>query len=96
MPFAIHDCFRVGKRSFFSSLFRPRIDRILFAATKADHLHHVNHDRLEAIVKHMVLAQGGEIHVESVLYKGSTFSFTLPAGMSEPEQPQVHPQFTAS
>jgi uncharacterized protein len=51
---AIHDCFRVGKRSFLSSLFRPRIDRILFAATKADHLHHLNHDRLEAIVAHMV------------------------------------------
>lgn len=51
---SIHDCFRVGRRSFFSSLFRPRIDRILFAATKADHLHHLNHDRLEAIVAHMV------------------------------------------
>lgn len=51
---AIHDCFRVGRRSFFSSLFRPRIDRILFAATKADHLHHLNHDRLEAIVAYMV------------------------------------------
>ena len=42
------------ERSFLSSLFRPRIDRILFAATKADHLHHLNHDRLEAIVAHMV------------------------------------------
>jgi len=51
---SIHDCFNVGRRSFFSSLFAPRIDRILFAATKADHLHHVNHDRLEAIVAHMV------------------------------------------
>jgi uncharacterized protein len=51
---SIHDCFRVGRRSFFSSMFAPRIDRILFAATKADHLHHLNHDRLEAIVKHMV------------------------------------------
>jgi hypothetical protein len=28
-----------------------RIDRIVFAATKADHLHHVNHDRLEAILR---------------------------------------------
>jgi len=51
---SIHDCFRVGRRSFFSSMFRPRIDKILFAATKADHLHHANHDRLEAIVKYMV------------------------------------------
>ncbi len=50
----ILDCFRVGRSTFLSSLFRPRIDRILFAATKADHLHHVNHDRLEAILKRMV------------------------------------------
>ena len=35
-------------------LFRPRIDRILFAATKADHLHHSSHDRLEAILRQLV------------------------------------------
>jgi predicted YcjX-like family ATPase len=50
----ILDCFRTGRSSFVSSLLRPRIDRILFAATKADHLHHVNHDRLEAILRLMV------------------------------------------
>ena len=38
----------------FSSLFRPRIDRILFAATKADHLHHSSHDRLEAVLRRTV------------------------------------------
>ena len=37
---AILDCFRIGRRTLLSQLFRPRIDRILFAATKADHLHH--------------------------------------------------------
>ena len=37
-----------------SSLFRPRIDRILFAATKADHLHHSSHDRLEAVLRRTV------------------------------------------
>ncbi|WP_315838667.1 YcjX family protein [Bradyrhizobium prioriisuperbiae] len=50
----ILDCFRIGRSTFFSSLLRPRIDRILFAATKADHLHHTSHDRLEAILKRMV------------------------------------------
>jgi predicted YcjX-like family ATPase len=34
-------------------LLRPRIDRILFAATKADHLHHANHDRLERFLARM-------------------------------------------
>jgi predicted YcjX-like family ATPase len=50
----ILDCFRIGRSSFFSSLFRPRIDRILFAATKADHLHHSSHDRLEAVLRRTV------------------------------------------
>lgn len=50
----ILDCFRIGRSTFFSSLFRPRIDRILFAATKADHLHHASHDRLEAILRRIV------------------------------------------
>ncbi len=36
--------------SLWSSLFAPRIDRIVLAATKADHLHHQSHDRLEAIL----------------------------------------------
>src|SRR5664279_1241685 len=43
--------FRAGRSSYFASVFRPRIDRILFAATKADHLHHKSHDRLEAILR---------------------------------------------
>ena len=47
-------CFRPGKGSILSSLFGPRIDRILFAATKADHLHHENHDRLEALLERLV------------------------------------------
>lgn len=50
----ILDCFRVGRSTFFSSMFRPNIDRILFAATKADHLHHASHDRLEAVLQRIV------------------------------------------
>jgi uncharacterized protein len=50
----ILDCFRIGRSTILSSLFRPRIDRILFAATKADHLHHQSHDRLEAVLRRAV------------------------------------------
>jgi hypothetical protein len=60
-PAALHDLenaladvlqsFRAGRSSLLSSVFRPRIDRILFAATKADHLHHTSHDRLEDILR---------------------------------------------
>ena len=39
-----------GRNSLLTSLFSPRIDRVLFAATKADHLHHTSHDRLEAVL----------------------------------------------
>ncbi len=45
--------FRAGRSTLWSSIFRPRIDRILFAATKADHLHHTSHDRLEAILRRL-------------------------------------------
>ena len=45
--------FRAGRASRLTAIFRPRIDRILFAATKADHLHHADHDRLEAALKLM-------------------------------------------
>ncbi|MGH6802164.1 MAG: YcjX family protein [Methyloceanibacter sp.] len=46
----ILECFRTGSSSLWSILFAPRIDRIVLAATKADHLHHQSHDRLEAIL----------------------------------------------
>ena len=46
-------CFRPGANSWLSSVLYRRIDRILFAATKADHLHHTSHDRLEILIKHL-------------------------------------------
>jgi predicted YcjX-like family ATPase len=50
----ILNCFNFGKNSWLSRLLAPRIDRVLFAATKADHLHHASHDRLERILTRMV------------------------------------------
>ena len=47
-------CFRQGSNSILSNLFGRRIDRVLFAATKADLLHHTSHDRLENILKVIV------------------------------------------
>lgn len=46
--------FRLGANSFFSEIFGHRIEKILFAATKADLLHHTSHDRLEAILSVLV------------------------------------------
>ena len=39
------------RQHWLSSILSRRIDRLLFAATKADHLHHTSHDRLEAILR---------------------------------------------
>ncbi|MGL4635556.1 MAG: YcjX family protein [Beijerinckiaceae bacterium] len=46
--------FNAGRNSLLAQMFAPRIDRVLFAATKADHLHHTNHDALEVIVRGLV------------------------------------------
>jgi predicted YcjX-like family ATPase len=56
------DCFQTGRKTLLSALLRPRIDRILLAATKADHLHHTSHDRLETILKRLV--QGATARAE--------------------------------
>lgn len=46
--------FRPGSRFWLRNLVSRRIDKILFAATKADHLHHTSHDRLERILARLV------------------------------------------
>lgn len=47
--------FRPGRNAFLTALLRQkRVDRILFAATKADHLHHTQHDRLAEIMAALV------------------------------------------
>jgi uncharacterized protein len=48
----ILSAFRPGRNAWLASLFGGRrIERILFAATKADHLHHTQHARLAAITQ---------------------------------------------
>jgi predicted YcjX-like family ATPase len=48
---AVLAVFRTGASSWLSALIGRRIDRLLFAATKADHIHSSSHDRLEAILR---------------------------------------------
>ena len=47
-------CFRPGQNSWLAPILGRRIDRILFAATKADHLHHSQHGKLAAITEALV------------------------------------------
>jgi len=63
---AILGSFRTGRSTIASALFRPRIDRILFAATKADHLHHTSHDRLERFLERMT-----QRAIEGAQYSGA-------------------------
>jgi predicted YcjX-like family ATPase len=51
---SILSCFRQGSNNWASALFGKRIDRILFAASKADLLHHGGHDKLEKILDRIV------------------------------------------
>jgi predicted YcjX-like family ATPase len=51
---SILKCFRPGSGSWLSGLLGNRLDRILFAATKADHLHQSDHDKLERFLDRLV------------------------------------------
>ncbi|MEJ6389700.1 YcjX family protein [Gymnodinialimonas ulvae] len=46
--------FRPGRNTFLTQILGKRVDRILFAATKADHLHHDQHPKLQAIMEALV------------------------------------------
>lgn len=45
--------FRPGRASWLRSILTRRIDRILFAATKADHVHHSDHDNLAKLLQRL-------------------------------------------
>ena len=46
--------FRPGRNAFLTQLLMgKRVEKILFAATKADHLHHSQHQRLTAIIEEL-------------------------------------------
>ncbi|MCP5074413.1 MAG: YcjX family protein, partial [Rhodobacteraceae bacterium] len=51
---AILTCFKTGRNSWLSSITGKSVEKILFAATKADHLHHSQHEALTAIMAALV------------------------------------------
>ena len=80
-------CFRVGRLSFLGSLVDRRIEKILFCATKADHIHHADHDRLEAILAHLVAEareraafSGAEVDVAAMAAVRATREATVTRG----------------
>jgi hypothetical protein len=77
-------CFRQGSNSLISSLLGHRIDRILFAATKADLLHHTSHDRLEAILK-LIVSDA----MDRAEYSGATLDVTALAAIRATREASV-------
>ncbi len=62
----ILSCFRHGENGWLAPLLGRKIDRLLFAATKADHIHHSQHERLESILR-ILLRES----VEKAAYNGA-------------------------
>jgi len=58
--------FQYGRNSLFRRLFRPRINRVLFAATKADHVTANQHHNLDQFLRLMIEAAQREIRFEQV------------------------------
>lgn len=80
-------CFRPGHSSWLGQVLTRRIDRILFAATKADHLHHTSHDRLELVLRRLTdraIARasfsGAEVDVKAIAAVRATREATVRRG----------------
>ena len=80
--------FRVGQ-NLFSAMIRPRIDRIVLAATKADHMHHDSHDRLEAMLTRLAErprgkpSAGAQVDVVALAAVRATREATVRRGRQE-------------
>jgi predicted YcjX-like family ATPase len=68
---SILKCFNVGPQSWYSLPFTRKINRVVFAATKADHLHARQHQNYEKLLQEMVART-----VTATPDAGVVFSFT--------------------
>ncbi|MGI9520233.1 MAG: YcjX family protein [Hyphomicrobiaceae bacterium] len=83
----ILEVFRPGRNAWWRRIFDRRIERVMFAATKADHIHSSNHHRLKQILHAMVLrsarrieAAGADIKVAALAALRSTQDMDYGAG----------------
>ncbi|QOL27142.1 YcjX family protein [Thalassotalea sp. LPB0316] len=65
----ILESFDYGKSSLLKRLFSPKIDKLLFAATKADHVTPEQHANLVKLLNKMVYQKRHELHYQSVEVK---------------------------
>ena len=62
----ILDCFRHGEKGWLGPIFGRKVERLLFAATKSDHVHHTQHPALQAITTALVRES-----IDRAAYKGA-------------------------
>ena len=62
----VMESFRYGASSLIARLFRPRIETLLFAATKADHVAHNQHHNLRLLLEQMAHDAAGEARFDGV------------------------------
>lgn len=60
----ILSCFKIGRKNWLNQLFSHRISRILVAATKADHIHHSNHQRLQLLTTQLIESTTGRAQLD--------------------------------
>jgi predicted YcjX-like family ATPase len=63
---AVLESFRYGRSGLITRLFRPQIESLLFAATKADHIAHNQHQNLSLMLETMVADAAGRARFEGV------------------------------
>ena len=62
----VMESFRYGPSSLIARLFRPQIEKLLFVATKADHVAHNQHHNLRLLLEQMVFDAAGQARFEGV------------------------------
>lgn len=62
----VMESFRYGASSLIARLFRPKIEKLLFVATKADHVAHNQHHNLRLLLEQMVHDAAGHARFEGV------------------------------
>ena len=62
----VMESFHYGPSSLIARVFRPKIETLLFAATKADHVAHNQHHNLRLLLEQMVFDAAGNARFEGV------------------------------
>ncbi|MFU2053839.1 YcjX family protein [Gallibacterium anatis] len=63
---ALFQSFHYGQRNFFSRLFSPKIDKLLFAATKADHITTDQIPNLISLLRQLVQSEGEHLQFSHI------------------------------